>query len=138
MSDNNQIALQTNQRLEHGTSEVVIGSLKAITHVISEYYQIREEEQTKREIIQAQRDTVVAAIRSQRDIIVAYINSTFQERKSIFDKMFSNLDRAVKNGDTELIDKALSMILVTIKKSPFEDFIDFKNKLENENCVIEI
>lgn len=87
---------------------------------ITEYMQIREIEQTKREEIVAQKEVALAAINTQKELILDCMRHCFAERAAVLQKNFKVIDTALEKGDLSMLNLALSSMVQVIQSSPFQ------------------
>lgn len=103
-----------------------------------EYLRIREEEQTKRTLIAAQRDALVTAIISERDLISAYLEHQFAERRATLDHLFHVLQQGMEAKDTVVIDHSLTTILGILQANPLKDIEAFRTHWRNSESVLDL
>ena len=113
-------------------------TIPATIEGIFAYFRALQEEETKRQIIAANRDVLVSRINAERDVILAYFGERFAERRVALDELFGTLRHATANGDNEQLVAALGGILAIIQQNPLDDFETFKKKLKEPDYVIEI
>lgn len=116
----------------------LVESLNTVVKAAADYGKVVEEEKTKREQILANRDVAIAQIHAQRDVLLSYFQETFRERAKVLDESFRVLDRALEKGDVNAMDKALNIIVNTVKHSPFKDVADMQKKLNDESFVLKL
>ena len=95
--------------------------VKEISTAYTEYRQIQTQETTKRRRIEAWEKVSLKKIKAQRDLLMEYLDRSFDERKENFSNLFSMLDKAAKNGDTQSIAMALKSIVDLASNGPFKD-----------------
>ena len=61
------------------------------------------------------------------ELIKVYLDKTFDERGQLFDNYFGVLDRAMANGDLELMSQTLAAINSLAVSSPFKDLADINH-----------
>ncbi|BBE31768.1 hypothetical protein OSSY52_19090 [Tepiditoga spiralis] len=113
---------------------------QVITEIINaslDYQKIKEEEKTKRYMIENQTKIKIEEIRAKRDIFMKYIEENYKERYRVYDKFFNILELGLEKNNTQAIEAALNGIIAQIRTNPFEGFHDFKNKLSDENYTAE-
>ena len=84
--------------------------IKDVTKAYSDYKIIREQEVTRRQSIQA-----------NREIILTYLELSFDERETNFKKLFEVLDGAIEKDNIQVIAGTLNAITDLAKSSPFKD-----------------
>ena len=100
-----------------------------------------ELQKTKRAEIRAQAETRIKEIDSMRNLIMAYLDKTFDERSKIFAKQFECVDKALAEGDVNLLAVSLNSITDLAKSSPFKALTDIKNvqkQLSDTNSTFDI
>lgn len=100
------------------------------------YKQTTEEEATKREEIQAKREIVLEKIRMQRDFLMEALRQSFEERRHLFEKIFSIADDAIAKGDSQNLGIALQGMVEIAKSNPFALLADTqktRNALQDPN-----
>ena len=100
-----------------------------------------EIQKTKRAEIRAQAEVRIREIDSMRNLIMTYLDKTFDERSKIFAKQFECVDKALADGDTNLLAISLNSITELAKSSPFKALADIKNvqkQLTADNTTFDI
>lgn len=100
-----------------------------------------ELQKTKRAEIRAATKVRIKEIDVMRDVIMEYLDKTFDERSRIFSKEFEWVDRALDEGNTELLALHLGHITELAKSSPFKALADIgnvKKQLTNKDAVFDI
>lgn len=98
-------------------------------------------QKTKRAEIRAKTAERIREIDAMRDVIMVYLNKTFDERNKIFSKYFECVDKALADGDVQLLAISLSNITELAKSSPFKALSDINNvqkQLTSENTIFDI
>lgn len=95
--------------------------LQQIVSAYTEYKIIAEQEQTKRQDIEAWEKVAIAKIHAQRDLLIAYLNRSFDERAENFRALFNVVDRAMAAGNNEQLALTLHSITELAKSSPFKE-----------------
>lgn len=104
----------------------------------NDYRKLREQEQTKREQIWAQRDVVVTQLLYQRDMMLAYMDHTFAERAAALQFHYAALDNGLAHGNDATIERALSGIIEIVRQSPFAGFREFVETMKHSQGSIEL
>lgn len=86
-----------------------------------------EIQKTKRAEIRAQTEIRIKEIDSMRDLIMTYLDKTFDERSKIFAKQFECVDKALADGDVNLLAISLNCITDLAKSSPFKALADINS-----------
>ncbi len=102
------------------------GGLQVITEVI-DYLKLAQVEETKRQMIAAQRDVLVRAIESEKELIEKYFQERFRERATALGELFTMLRSAVDKGDITIVDRTLAAILGILQDSPLRDLENFRS-----------
>lgn len=105
---------------------------------IADYFRTLQEEETKRQVIAANREVLISRITAEKEVILAYFESRFAERRAALDEFFELLSHAMKSGDNQQLSTALAGILGVIQDNPLEDFETFRQQFDNPDHVIEI
>ena len=99
-------------------------ALIIVVEAVREYFRLREEERSKRIVIEAYAAIELERIRVAGDVLGAYFAQVFDERASTFDALFARLDRATKAGDSGTVSEALGAIVAIAQRSPLADLGD--------------
>ena len=105
---------------------------------IADCFRTLQEEETKRQVIAANREVLITRITAEKDAILAYFDLRFAERRAALDEFFELLSHAMKRGDNQQLNTALAGILGVIQENPLEDFETFRQQFNNPDHVIEI
>ncbi len=125
-------------------ADSVISPFIAINDVFrygQEYLKVVEEEQTKRDEIEAWRQTTLADISSKRELVIGYLDRSFDERSENFKSLFQIVERAISTEDNYQLSLTLDAIVELANSSPFQDLSDLskvKAALNNPNHVWEL
>jgi hypothetical protein len=106
-----------------------------------EYLKVVEEEQTKRDEIEAWRHTTLADINLKRELVIGYLDRSFDERAENFKSLFQTVDRAIFTEDNYQLSLTLAAIVELANSSPFQDLSDLskvKAALNDPNHVWEL
>jgi hypothetical protein len=98
--------------------------LRDIVQAYTEYKIVAEQEQTKRRGIEAWEKATIAQIQRDRDVMIKYLERSFDERSENFRFLFSKVDEAIAEGDTNQLTLALHSITEIAKSSPFKELAD--------------
>lgn len=90
----------------------------------TEYLKIKEQEQTKRDEIEAWRQVTLAEIKAKRDFLIGYLDRSFDEREKNFELLFQTVDQAMSSGNNEELALTLDAIVKLAQSSPFKDLAD--------------
>lgn len=102
---------------------------------IAKAVQICEIEETKRTEIEARMEVELARINAISTLISDYLNRTFDERADLFDKYFKTLDKAIENGDSELMAATLGSINSLAAQNPFKNLSDLASVQNQLGCA---
>lgn len=106
-----------------------------------EYLEVAETEKTKRDEIEAWRQTTLAEINLKRELVIGYLDRSFDERAENFKSLFQTVDRAISTEDNYQLGLTLDAIVQLANSSPFQDLSDLskvKAALNNPNHVWEL
>lgn len=115
----------TGQRL--ATPADVLNTINTFVKASEEVAKFTELQKTKRAEIRAQAATRIKEIDAMRDVIMAYLDNTFDERSKIFAKQFECVDKALADGDVNMLAISLNSITDLAKSSPFKALADISN-----------
>lgn len=99
-------------------------ALNQIAEAARECIRIHEVESTKRARMEAYEATEVARIRAAEAVLKDYFTQAFAERHNIYEEMFSRLDRALDEGNGEMLHTVVRGIVDIAKSSPLADIGD--------------
>jgi len=122
----------------------IMAPAQCVNDVVSaytEYLKITEQEQTKREQIQAWKEHNLAQIAALRSALITYLERAFDERKAYFQEAFVRIDRAMAQGDNQQLALLLENMLKVAQASPFRDLANLAHvqaALADTNHVWEI
>jgi hypothetical protein len=102
------------------------------------YLKVVETEQTKRDEIEAWRQTTLADINLKRELVIGYLYRSFDERSQNFQSLFQTIDRALSTEDNHQLSLALDAIVHLANSSPFQDLSKVRAALNNPNHVWEL
>lgn len=101
-----------------------LGALNNVIDGARDYLRLREEERTKRAIIDAYATVEVARIHEASSLLKHYFEQVFAERSTTIDGLFRHLDVAMTSGDETATTAALEGIVNLAKASPLADIGD--------------
>lgn len=109
-----------------GTIRAVDGlaALNQIVEAARVCIHIHEVESTKRARIEAYEATEVARIRAAEAVLKDYFAQAFAERRNVYYEMFARLDRALDEGNGEVLHAVVRGIVDIAKSSPIADIGD--------------
>lgn len=110
--------------------------IQQIVSAYTEYKVIAEQEQTKRQSIEAWEKVTVTKINAQRDWLIAYLDRSFDERSENFRALFAVVEQAIASGNNDQLALALTSITEMAKSSPFKDIANlasFQAALDDPN-----
>lgn len=119
----------------------VLMCIKTFTETTGDVMKFMEIQKTKRTQIRANTDITIKQIEVVKNTIQTYLDKTFDERRFLFKKEFELVDRALKTGNTILLEQSLSSITSLAKESPFKGLADFtqaQKELSNPHTIIDI
>lgn len=104
-----------------------VDGFTALTQIVGtarECLLVHEEEATKRARLNAYQETEVARIKAAESVLRNYFDQVFAERRSIYEEMFTRLDRALDEGNNEILHNVVAGIVDIAKNSPLADMGD--------------
>jgi hypothetical protein len=101
-----------------------LAALNQIVDAARECIKIHEVESTMRARIDAYRVTEVARIRAAEEVLRSYFEQVFAERRTTYEDLFSRLDRALDQGNNEVVSVVLRGIVDVARTSPLADMGD--------------
>ncbi|QKZ25157.1 hypothetical protein HUT05_41540 [Streptomyces chartreusis] len=99
-------------------------ALNQIAEAARECIHVHEVESTKRARLEAYEATEVARIRAAESVLKDYFTQAFAERRTVFEEMFARLDRALDEGNGEVLHTVVRGIVDIAKTSPLADVGD--------------
>ncbi|MEV4673785.1 hypothetical protein AB0K34_19210 [Actinomadura sp. NPDC049382] len=99
-------------------------ALNQVVDAVRECIKIHEEQATIRSRIAAYEATEVARIKAGEAVLKDYFSQVFAERRSLYDELFSRLDRAFDEGNGEALNSVVRGIVDIAQKSPLADIGD--------------
>lgn len=114
----------------------VVSAAKGVLDSIFEYLKTRDEQQTRRQAIDAQREVAIERIRAQKDILMEAMRLVFAERAKILEKSFEALDKGLAEGRDSVVHDSLNTIAEVVKSSPFKSIGELQMMLKDPNSVL--
>ncbi len=105
----------------------VMALVNTLVNTVGDVMKFTEYQETERTKIRAKRDLEVKRIQSQKEIILAYLKMSFDERSENFKRLFSIVDAAIANGNTEQLAMGLDSINRLAAESPFKALANINN-----------
>ena len=124
--------------------DLFISSFLCISDIVrqgQEYLDVADIEKTKRDEIEAWRQTTLAEINLKRELIIGYLDLSFDERTENFKLLFQTVDKAISTEDNYQLSLTLDAIVQLANSNPFQDLSDLskvKAALNNPNHVWEL
>lgn len=115
----------TGQKLT--TPADVLNTINTFIKTSEDVIKFTELQKTKRTEIRAQAEIRIKEIDAMKNIIMTYLDKTFDERSKIFAKQFDCVDKALAEGDSNMLAITLNSITDLAKSSPFKALADVKN-----------
>ncbi len=116
-----------------------VEGLKMLAEAYMENRRISETEKTKREAIEAQKETIIEEIRAKKEILKDFFDKSFAERDKNFDKLFEGLDKTLEKNDNEALTAFLGAITELAKTSPVSEsrklLEDYRNPDKDEIII---
>ena len=118
----------------------VMHAINTLGNVAQETIKYAEDQETKREEIRAMRDASIAHINALKESVQLYLEKSFDERKELFNRQFECVNKALEEGNVEMLAVSLSAINDLAASSPFKSLSDVasvqKNLTSNEEWDI--
>ena len=108
-------------------------AIKILSEQANETIKFCEAQKTQRAQIRANAEVEIHRINTFSNMIENYLDRTFDERKDLFRRHFTLVDKALTSGDRELLAMELQNITQLAAQSPFKSLTEVKNMLENNN-----
>ena len=116
----------------------VLSALGTIAIQAQEAVKFCEVQKTKRAQMREQARVEIARINAMSDMINKYLDKTFDERRYLFQEHFKRVDKAIANGDKELLSIELQNINQLAASSPFKALADINNVRETLDNKLEL
>jgi hypothetical protein len=113
----------------------IIGKLISATH---DYLKTKEEQETIRAEITAQRDIALKKIETNTILLKQFIEEEYLNRRIIFDTLLKKLDETFDSNELQKLDVVLASIIEILKINPMESLIRLKIKMRENDHLIEI
>jgi len=126
---------------------VPVMALTAVTELahaaqgLGEYGIVKQQEETKREKIRAEKEMVIARINSCKELFMAYMEKSFDERKDNFAEYFKVVDYALENNNMQALQMGLQSINQLAAQSPFKGLADMNlltQTMSSDDDVLDI
>jgi len=101
-----------------------LAALNEIVNAARECIVVHSVERSQRRKIEAYEATEVQRIKAAENLLRGYFEQVFAERRVNFGELFSKLDRAMEQGNGEVIGAALRSIVDIARTSPLADLGD--------------
>lgn len=111
----------------------LVNGMKAMAEAYQEWHRISEQEQTKRESIEAWKQCQLKKLNNQREVMELYFQNTYAERAHNFSELFERLDKGIELGDTTLVAGCLQGIVDIAKTSPLAGVKEIFQALDDPN-----
>lgn len=118
-------------------------ALNTLNNLYDKYVELektREEHQTERARIQADKEKALAQIEAMKSVLMTHLNRSFDERAMVFKKNFEAIDAAIANNNMEALAITVQSVNTLAAQSPFKALVDLaqvKRSLQS-NDEIEI
>ena len=99
---------------QHGLDDALVSS---VIGNLTDCVKLWQTEETKREALKSQRETVANLLHARRDLMISYLGGRFGERMRLYEKYFALVDKALDAGNDETERLALESIL-SVYSSP--------------------
>ncbi len=98
-----------------------------------EYGIVREQHQTERTRIQANKEIELARLHHQAELLESYLKKEFKQQNETIDKMFERLDRGIEENNPQLIALAMQNIENIVKSSPLKEALQIVSDISDPN-----
>lgn len=118
-----------------------IAALNQMVEAARDCIHTHEVESTKRARMDAYESTEVARIRAAEAVLKDYFTQAFAERRAVFEELFARLDRALDEGNGEVLHMVVRGIVDVARTSPLADLGDLSQiraALDDPNQVWEL
>lgn len=118
-----------------------LAALNQVVATVRECLLVHEAEATKRARLHAYQESEVARIKAAEAVLRTYFDQVFAERRSLYEEMFTRLDRALDDGNNEALHSVVVGIVDIAKSSPLADLGDLSQvraALDDPNQVWEL
>jgi len=104
-------------------------------NVLTEAY--KENQITSFELakLEAQKEVALLEIKNKYDLYHKVFDAIFDERKMATQKSFDIIDQGLASGDKELISMGMQGLSKIVSSSPFANFQQLSNMLENKTII---
>ena len=112
--------------------------VNTLVNTVGDVIKFTEVQETKRAVIESQRQQALANIEAKKQLLMIYLERTFDERKEIFKQKFRVLDDALRNRDNSKLSIVLESINRLAASSPFKDLVSIEktsDALQDKNTV---
>lgn len=92
-----------------------------LVEVAGDVAKFQELQETKRALIESQRQIALKRIDAQKTLLMDYLNKTFDERRENFKKYFEVVDHALKTNNIQELTLGLESVNRLALSSPFKD-----------------
>lgn len=116
-------------------------ALGQIVDAAREFGAIYQTEHTKRAQLAAYEETEVARIKAAESVLKGYFEQVFAERRSNFEELFSRLDTALEDKNSEAVNAVMKGIVDIARTSPLADLGDLSQiraALDDPNHVFDL
>lgn len=101
-------------------------AVKEITELGRKLMADHDEHVTKRQQMRTYEATEVARIKAAESTLRAYFDMAFAERRAIYQELFARMDRALDEGNNEVLNSVVTGIIDLAKTSPLDQVGDLK------------
>lgn len=82
-----------------------------------------EEQETRRQEISARERVALADLADRRELLLRYLRESFDERRTLFERLFQQADRAQEQRDGEAFRATMGALTELASSSPFRDLV---------------
>ncbi|WP_421196383.1 hypothetical protein [Aeromonas enteropelogenes] len=97
---------------------MAIDALQQLQSTYVDYKHTVAVEKTKRQAINAWKETEICKIKAQQATLELYLKESFKEREKQIEGMFAALDKGIEMGNIDIVGEAMASIVAIAKESP--------------------
>lgn len=106
------------------TAAEAFSAVKQIVEIAREFVAEHDEHATKRQQLRTYEVTEVARIKAAETTLRNYFDLVFAERRAIYQELFARMDRALDEGNNEVLHSVVMGIVDLAKTSPLAELGD--------------
>lgn len=123
------------------TAAEALSAVRQIAEFARDWMADHDEHVTKRQQLQTYEVTEVARIKAAEDALRRYFDLVFAERRGIYQELFARMDRALDEGNNEVLHSVVNGIVDLAKASPLAELGDlskFRAAWDDPNKTFEL